>query len=66
MQINRTEQVSQTQTQSQKERPQRSNQSCTQQKLWYWYAFTLNILNQSENATLQLSLFYEKELDKKY
>ena len=26
----------------------------------------LNILNKSENATLQLSIFYEKVLDKKY
>ena len=25
-----------------------------------------NILNKSENATLQLSIFYEKVLDKKY
>ena len=27
---------------------------------------TISILNKSENATLQLSIFYEKVLDKKY
>ena len=28
------------------------------------YGFANNILNKSENATLQLSIFYEKVLDK--
>ena len=30
------------------------------------YDSSCNILNKSENATLQLSIFYEKVLDKKY